>query len=95
MSQSELPLAVKALTPAEYFRKRLAEHGHAIPASSPALERDLIRYTIVEFKFDCTIIGRAPNRKPETYAACFERLFNEPLTPKLIRRKDSSHVQTP
>lgn len=79
MSQLGFQLQVKDLTPTERFIKRLTEHRRPIAQGASIQE---IRTAILAGGCDFTIFGRAPNRKPETYAQAFERLFGEPLNPK-------------
>lgn len=78
MSQLGFPLHARDLSAAELFAKRLTEHRHPIVGTSVT---DL-RAAILAAACDLTIFGRAPNRKPETYAQAFERHFGEPLVPK-------------
>jgi hypothetical protein len=72
-----------------YFAKRLKDHGaYVYPASEqfPMVER--IRRAILDAKLTSTIIGRnSATKKPETYAQCFERLYREPIEPKLKRTR--------
>ena len=49
--------------------------------------RERARLAITALGCDTTIIGRRPDRKPETYAAFFERLYGEPLTLKRKARR--------
>lgn len=72
-----------------YFARRLGEHGKTIftGLSDPTITKDRIRQAIIEAGVDCTIIGRAPNGKPETYAQSFERFYGEPLYPKTRKGK--------
>lgn len=74
-----------------YFARRLADHGKRIfdGLADPAIRKDRIRAAILEARMDCTIIGRTPTGKPETYAASFERFYGEPLHPKTIKGKRS------
>jgi hypothetical protein len=71
-----------------YFARRLGEHGKSIftGLSDPTITKARIRQAIIDSRLDCTIIGRAPNGKPETYAQSFERFYNEPLHPKTRRK---------
>jgi hypothetical protein len=75
-----------------YFARRLGEHGKRIftGLSDPAITKDRIRQAIIDARMDCTIIGRAPNGKPETYSQSFARFYGEPLVPS--QRKGKSRV---
>jgi len=74
-----------------YFARRLGEHGKRVftGLSDPTITKSRIRQAILDARLDCTIIGRAPNGKPETYAQSFERFYSEPLVPS--QRKGKSH----
>lgn len=74
-----------------YFARRLSEHGKRIftGLSDPTITKDRIRAAIIDSRLDCTIIGRAPNGKPETYAQSFERFYSEPLVPSQRKGKRS------
>lgn len=74
-----------------YFARRLGEHGKHVftGLSDPTITKDRIRQAILGAHLDCTIIGRAPNGKPETYAQSFERFYGEPLNPKTTKGKRS------
>lgn len=72
-----------------YFARRLGEHGKRIFSglSDPTITKDRIRQAIIDAHLDCTIIGRAPSGKPETYAASFQRFYGTPLhEPKTMDR---------
>lgn len=85
MSQLGFQLQVNDLGPAELFVKRLNEQRRPI-AHGTSIEQ--IRAAILAGGVDWAIFGRAPNRKPETYAQAFERLFGEPLVPKPLKGKE-------
>jgi hypothetical protein len=85
MSQIALQLPIKDLTPAEWFQRRLSQHG--VSVSPPAVSVADIRALILTAGFEYTVIGRAPDRRPETYAQAFERLFHEPLEAKKRKGK--------
>lgn len=74
-----------------YFAKRLGEHGKRVftGLTDPTITKERIRQAIIDSKVDCTIIGRAPNGKPETYSQSFQRFYGEPLVP--TTRKGKSH----
>lgn len=88
MSQAALDFPVT--TQAEgYFVKRLKEHGAFIyPVSDQFPLKERIRRAIIDTNLDATIIGRnSATKKCETYLQLFERLYNEPLEPKLKGKK--------
>jgi len=89
MSQASLDF--KSFDVEMYFARRLGEHGKRIftGLSDPTITKDRIRQAIIDSHVDCTIIGRAPNGKPETYAQSFERFYGEPLHPKTTKGKRS------
>ena len=92
MSQSEMRYTFKDFDTEEFFVRRLADHRRAIHAGVTDREerRERIRFAILDGGLDCTIIGRHPvTKKPETYAAAFERYYGEPLTPKQPKRKSA------
>lgn len=74
-----------------YFARRLGEHGKHVFSglSDPTITKDRIRQAIIDSRLDCTIIGRAPSGKPETYAQSFERFYSEPLVPSQRKGKRS------
>ena len=84
MSQLGFQLQVKDLSAAAMFIKRLTEHRRPVP---PDAGREQIRTAIIAGGVDWAIFGRAPDRKPETYAQAFERLFGEPLVPRKPKGK--------
>lgn len=72
-----------------FFAKRLADHGVRIfeGLTDPATRKERIRAAILEARLDCTIIGRAPSGKPETYSQSFGRFYGEPLVPSQRKGK--------
>lgn len=64
-----------------WFVKRLKDHGRKVFTgdSNPTERRERIRQAIVDANLQLAIIGRGPNKKPETYAQCFERFYGESL----------------
>lgn len=95
MSQSQKSFALndpllEDSTGENFLLRRLAEHGHPVFVMdlNPADRITHYRKTILDGGLEATIIGRAPDRKPETYSAIFERLFSEKLTTK---RKRNGH----
>lgn len=72
-----------------YIVKRLRELGaHIYPVSDAFPMKERIRRAILDGKHDCTIIGRnSATKKCETFAECFERLYDESLEPKRKREK--------
>jgi hypothetical protein len=83
MSQSQNALDFKHLDGEIFLAKRLRDHGAIFEGTTEPGERiERIRNAISTAGLDQTICGRAPNRRPETYAQFFERLFGEPLQPK-------------
>jgi hypothetical protein len=72
-----------------YFARRLADHGKRIfdGLADPDTRKQRIRAAILEARMDCTIIGRAPTGKPETYAQSFQRFYGEPLVPTTRKGK--------
>jgi hypothetical protein len=88
---SQESLQFKTFDVEMYFARRLGEHGKHVftGLSDPMISKERIRQAILDSRLDCTIIGRAPSGKAETYAASFERFYSEPLVPK---RKGKSRV---
>ena len=84
--QNALPLSEPTddVTSECYLLRRLAEHHAAVFVMDAPRDERIVRYRtkILEHGLDAVIIGRAPTKRPETYAQAFERLFNEPLQPK-------------
>jgi hypothetical protein len=66
-----------------YIVKRLRDHGAFIyPVSDAFPMKERIRRAIIDGKLDYTIIGRnSATKRCETYAQCFERLYDESLEP--------------
>lgn len=90
MSQPGFDIKFRDLSTAEQFVKRFLDHRHplALEGCDEAQHREQIRAAhIVATGSDSTIIGRAPDRKPETYAQAFERYYGEPLEPKTYSGK--------
>lgn len=72
--------------------RRLVQHGVRVGEPGTLTRPQIIRQAILDHHLDCAIVGRNPTtRKPETYAQCYERLFDEPLIPTR-RRKSHAHV---
>lgn len=73
--------------------ERLSQHGVRIFLGDTvaATRKQRFRETILERGLDCTIFGRAPSGKPETYAQAFERLMGEPFQPKRKGKSDGHH----
>lgn len=69
---------------------RLERHGVSVFAGDTTVEqrRDRVRAAILEHGLE-TVIAGSRDRKPETYAQVFERLYGEPLTG--TKRKSSVH----
>lgn len=67
-----------------FLLRRLGEHGHPVFVMDLTSSARIAHYrkTILDAGLDATVIGRAPNGKPETYAQFFHRHFGEPLEPK-------------
>jgi len=74
-----------------YFERRLKDHGREISVGITNADerRERIRYAILECVLECTIIGRKPDGRSETYGAAFERFYGEPLLPKSAKEKQS------
>jgi hypothetical protein len=89
MSQPEFRFTFKDFDAEEFFVRRLNDHRRAIHAgiTDPDERRERIRYAILEGKLDCTIIGKSPGGKPETYTQAFERYYREPLIPTSTHHK--------
>lgn len=68
-----------------YLTRRLRDHGAQIFEGDTTREarRERYRSAIVNHGLERVIVGHNKAGKCETYADLFERLFNEPLTPKL------------
>jgi hypothetical protein len=86
-SQNALPLNDPLLEESSgenFLIRRLGEHGHPVFVMDLTVSARIAHYrkTILEAGLDATVIGRAPNGKPETYAQFFHRHFGEPLTTK-------------
>jgi hypothetical protein len=81
-----LPLLVHVEAEA-WLANRLADHGCDIYASAEpyAAYADRLGACIVRNGLSCVIVGRKDG-KPESYAACFERIFGRPLVPKASRK---------
>jgi hypothetical protein len=93
-SQNALPLNDPLLedSTGECFLLRRLQDHHApvFVMDAPTPERiERYRTKIIEAGLDAVIVGRAPDKRPETYAQLFERLFNEPLQPKPRRERRS------
>ena len=63
-----------------WLAQRLQRHGVAVFAgdTTPAVRRERMRAAILEHCLSAVIAG-SRQRKPETYAQVFERLYGEPL----------------
>lgn len=88
MSQAVLDFPV--ITKAEDFIvKRLKAKGAFIYPVSPQFPmKERIRRAIIDGKFDYVVAGRdAATKKCETFMQVFERLYGEPLEPKLKGKK--------
>lgn len=74
----------KPLEGEAFLCKRLHDHGaHMYPVSPQYPLKERIRRAILDARLECVTIGRnAATKKCETYAEAFERLYDEPLTPK-------------
>lgn len=69
----------------DWIGRRLLEHGCDLYlAGDFPTYRDRLRAAIVANGIGLVIIGRHDGR-PETYSACFQRLYGEPLVPKAKR----------
>ncbi len=84
MSQPQTSPGLFAQVDAEtWLLERLKAQGHDPYVGGPyATHADRLGACIVRNGLACVIAGRGPDRRPETYAACFERLFGQPLVPK-------------
>ena len=86
MNQAALDLGTVAIAE-QYLLSRLEKHRIFVyPPSEQFPAKERIRRAIIDNKCEYTIVGRnSANRKPETYMACFERAYGEPLEPKSKR----------
>lgn len=81
-----------------YLAKRLGDHGAGVftGLTDPAIRRERIRAAILEHGLELVILGRGKDKKPESYAQVFERLYGEPLNgSKRQPRKASAGVSAP
>jgi hypothetical protein len=90
MSQPQGAFSFKDFDAEVYLTRRLGEHGAKIfeGDTTPQARRERFRSAIVTHGLDYVIVGRNAQGKPETYAALFERLFNDPL---IAKRKGKQH----
>lgn len=80
-----LPLLVH-VEAESWLANRLKDHGCDIYNGGPYEHyADRLAACIVRNGMACVIIGRKDG-KPESYAACFERIFGRPLVPKVSRK---------
>jgi hypothetical protein len=91
MTQREMLFQQKGNSALEYFAKRCAEHGKPF-AQAGAFHVEQLRAHLIGAKLDCTVIGRAPDGKCETYEQAFLRLFGEPLYASTRKRRAASHA---
>lgn len=92
MNSLQHALDFPVATQAEIFVvKRLREHNahiYAVSDQFPLKER--IRAAIVDSRLDVVIIGRnATTKKAETYAECFQRIYDEPLVKPQSKRNSA------
>lgn len=88
MSAPDLFTQVDAET---WLLERLKVGGHDPYAGGPyASLAERLGACIVRNGIACVIAGRGPDRRPETYQACFERLFQQPLVPKAARAQSKT-----
>lgn len=72
------------MTPSErmtaelWLASRMKEHGIFEGVTTAEDRKEKFRAACLQFP--CVIVGHK-NGKPESYAQCFERIFDEPLTP--------------
>lgn len=71
-----------------WLTERLKDHGINLYADGPIFPhfRDRLRKVITDNRIGPVIVGRREGR-PESYSACFERLYGEALVPKSSRAK--------
>jgi hypothetical protein len=71
-----------------WLTERLKDHGVDLYADGPVFThfRDRLRKVITDNRIESVIIGRREG-KPETYAACFERLYEQPLKVKASKQQ--------
>ena len=80
-----LPLLVH-IEAETWLANRLADHGCDIYDGGPyATYAERLGACILRNGLPCVIVGRKDG-KPESYAACFERIFGQPLVPKASRK---------
>lgn len=80
-----------------WLATRLGNHGAEvfIGLTDCDTRRERIRTAILEHGFECVLIG-ANERKPETYAQAFERVYAVPLTaPKGKTTRAAPSVSAP
>ena len=79
-----LDLAFKVFDVEAFIVRRLGEHGSEVYAgiTDRDTRRERIRAAIIDGKHEAAIIGKTPAGKAETYAACFERFYGQPLGAK-------------
>jgi hypothetical protein len=89
MSQSELSFSFKDFDVEMFFAKRLREHRRPVfeGTTDPELRKQRVRAAIIAGGVDCTIIGRAPDGKPETYAQILEQPDAETPMPAFMVRE--------
>lgn len=78
---AQVPLEFTRLDAELYLVGRLKQHGaHVFDGdTTTATRKERIRAAILEHGLDCTIVGRNKAGKTDTYRACYERLYGEPL----------------
>jgi hypothetical protein len=76
-----------------WLAERLKQHGCDLYAAGPfAHFRDRLRATILANRMQAVIVGRNKAGTLENYAQAFERLYGEPLVPRVTR---NTQHQTP
>jgi len=91
MTQREMLFQQKGSSALDYFAKRCAEHGKPF-AQSGQFHVEQLRSHLIAAKLDCTVIGRAPLGKCETYEQAFLRLFGEPLYASTRKHRAVPHA---
>jgi hypothetical protein len=88
------PSGLTHLEAEDFLAERLKQHGCDPYDGGPyATYADRLGACIVRNRMQCVIVGRREG-KPESYAACFERLCGRPLTKPEARRSTSTRYPT-
>lgn len=67
------------MSPEDWLLERLKHHGVDLYTGSFPTFRDRIGHAIVTYQLASVVAGRGADRKPETYAQVFERIYGIPL----------------